>query len=74
VKIRVQSHTFHSLWLILNELIKRLITNSHNDGGDLEITFPDAIPLNELFGAIVEHYTVRNEIDKSRKVLDDRTY
>jgi PTHB1 C-terminus len=39
-----------------------------------ELTFPDAIPLPELFTLIDEHYSYRSEITKLRKSLEDRTY
>ena len=41
---------------------------------DLEISFPDAIPLNELFVAIDEHFLLRVDAEKLKKTLDDRTY
>jgi hypothetical protein len=40
----------------------------------LEISFPDAIPLNELFVAIDEHFQLRVDAEKLKKTLDDRTY
>jgi hypothetical protein len=41
---------------------------------DLEITLEDSIPLNELFALIEEHYSIRNEITKLKKLLEDRSY
>lgn len=40
----------------------------------MEINFPDAIPLNELFNAIDEHSQIRTEIAKLKKLLEDRSY
>lgn len=36
--------------------------------------FPDAIPLNELFLLIDEHFYLRGELEKLKKVLNDRSY
>lgn len=41
---------------------------------DLEISFADAIPLNELFNVIDEHYQIRMDIIKLKKLLEDRSY
>ncbi len=43
-------------------------------GEDFEITYPDAIPLNELFGVIDDHFAHRKELQRLRKELEDRTY
>lgn len=76
VKIRIQSHEFSALWLVLKELVTRLVALFDNKGtdDDLEITFPDAIPLNELFLAMEEHHSIRREIVKEKKMLEDRSY
>ncbi len=41
---------------------------------ELEISFTDAIPLNELFNVIDEHSSIRVEIAKLKKLLEDRSY
>lgn len=41
---------------------------------DLEISFADAIPLNELFNVIDEHYKIRMDVLKLRKILEDRSF
>ena len=43
-------------------------------GEDFEITYPDAIPLNELFAVIDDHFAHRKELQRLRKELEDRTY
>ena len=40
---------------------------------DFEIQYADAIPLNELFNVIDEHYQIRVEIQKLKKTLEDRS-
>jgi hypothetical protein len=44
-----------------------------NDSG-FEVTFPDAIPLVELFGIIEHHWTFKGKILRLKQLLDDRTY
>lgn len=58
----------------MNEMLKRLNDLYSSGDNHLEITFPDAIPLNELFAAIDEHSSIRNEIAKLKKLLEDRSY
>eukprot|EP00347_Sterkiella_histriomuscorum_P008020 403346677 len=86
LKIRIQSPDFCSIWYVTNELIKRLneLLNKGKNinynviiqfvDNDLEISFADAIPLNELFNVIDEHYQIRMDIIKLRKLLEDRSY
>lgn len=38
------------------------------------MTFPDAIPLVELFGIIEHHWTFKGKILRLKQLLDDRTY
>jgi Bardet-Biedl syndrome 9 protein len=72
-KIRLQSPDFASLWFILKVMTARL--NELYGGSDgFEITYPDAIPLPQLFQYIDEHHHYRQEIAKLRKSLEDRTY
>jgi Bardet-Biedl syndrome 9 protein len=55
--------------------IRSLLTLIHPPIDEsFEIQFTEAIPLNELFSAIDEHYQYRAEIAKLKKVLEDRSY
>lgn len=84
LKLRLQCPDFASVWFVLSETVRRLhalfanpgkypqILNSADD--PLQITFPDAIPLNELFTVIDEHAGIRAEMTRLRKALEDRTY
>lgn len=83
MKIRIQTPDFCSIWFVMNELIKRLgeilnrgkfIPNHFLLDNDLEISFADAIPLNELFNVIDEHYRIRMDILKLKKILEDRSF
>lgn len=74
VKIRVQSQDFAALWFITKELCRRLHDLFGSGESGLEISYPDQIPLKELFERIDEHYNLRCEVDKLKKVLEDRSY
>lgn len=60
----------------MNELVSRLsdLYGGLNGESGFEINFADAIPLNELFLSIDEHFAIRLEIQKVRKVLEDRSF
>ena len=57
-------------YIILGLMLLRIV----NDESGFEITFPDAIPLVELFGIIDHHSSYRGEIQKLKKTLEDRSY
>lgn len=67
LKIRLQSPDFSSLWFILKALIKRLTDLYGSKESGFEISYPDAIPLPELFQFIDEHHHYRLELIKLRK-------
>ncbi|TNV72525.1 hypothetical protein FGO68_gene9026 [Halteria grandinella] len=71
-KLRLQSPDFASLWYLCQSLVSRLFDLFGKS--ELQITYPDAIPLNELFTVIDEHAAYRGEILRLKKVLDDRSY
>jgi PTHB1 C-terminus len=52
-KVRVQSPEFPFIWFVVQGLIKRLMDLYSNgkgaSGDDFSLSYPDAIPLNELF-------------------------
>jgi hypothetical protein len=56
----------------VEQVISHSLTHTIESG--FEIAFSDAIPLNELFNAIDEHYQIRVEIAKLKKTLEDRSY
>lgn len=60
----------------MNELVRRLsdLYGGLNSESGFEITFSDAIPLNELFNCIDEHFSIRVEIQNLRKLLEDRSF
>lgn len=74
MKVKIQSSDFPSLWFILKELTKRLQDVFAGGSEDFEISLEESIPLNELFALIDEHFTIRNEISKLKKILEDRSY
>ena len=43
-------------------------------GDDFELSYPDAIPLNELFAVLDDHFAHRKELQRLKKDLEDRTY
>jgi hypothetical protein len=74
LKVKIQSSDFPSLWFILKQMIQRLEDVFAGGSEDFEISLEDSIPLNELFALIEEHYSIRNEISKLKKLLEDRSY
>jgi hypothetical protein len=73
IKIRLQANDFSSLWYAMKELIKRL-GDIFGQDDSFEIGFPESIPLNELFIVIEEHYQIRCDEEKLKKLLSDRSY
>jgi Bardet-Biedl syndrome 9 protein len=72
LKVRIQAPEFASLWFLTQAFTRRLAELYGSE--QVEITYPDAIPLNELFSVVDEHVGCRGEILRLKKTLDDRSY
>ena len=73
-KIRLQTSHFHHQWLLVREFLDRL--EEHYRGQQIcdVISFAeDSIPLNDLFATIDEHFEIRAEEKRLRKLLESRT-
>jgi len=82
MKLRVQSSHFSAIWLILKEVVKRIESTFEMTGKShvlkyldtkLEIDAIDAIPLNEMFQAIDDHFSIRTEITRIKKIVGERS-
>ena len=80
-RYRLQSNDFHCMWLILSTLTKRLVQYFQGARGpdgeptaDFEITLGQPLPLEDYFGAIDNHLSMRHQVAQLRKVLEDRSH
>ena len=72
-KIRLQTNEFYQHWLIVKELADRLEEGSSSSEIYDLLSFDSQIPLSDLFEIIDEHFAVRHESNKLRKILETRT-
>ena len=68
-RYRLQSNDFHCMWLILSTLTKRLVQYFQGARGpdgeptaDFEITLGQPLPLEDYFGAIDNHLSMRHQV------------
>jgi Bardet-Biedl syndrome 9 protein len=83
-KYRIQSNAFEGLWLLTDELIRRLrayfgsAAGGGGGGGGGEppfaVTFQDALPLQEYFEAIDEHLRCRHVVADVKDALEKRAH
>ena len=66
-KIRVQSNHYANLWPCVNELVARLQSSG------ITVGFVDKLPVREIDNAIDNHFALRQELKRLRKILEDRT-
>lgn len=78
----VQASEFAALWVLTQELCKRL-NEYFGPGGEgalsageepLAITFQDSLPLHDYFALIDDHFELRKHLEELRKDLEDRTH
>eukprot|EP00931_Biecheleriopsis_adriatica_P004464 TRINITY_DN106128_c0_g1_i1.p1 TRINITY_DN106128_c0_g1~~TRINITY_DN106128_c0_g1_i1.p1 ORF type:complete len:906 (+),score=217.10 TRINITY_DN106128_c0_g1_i1:235-2718(+) len=78
----VQASEFAALWVLLQELCKRL-EEYFGPAGEgaiahgeepFAITFQDSLPLHDYFALIDDHFELRRHLDELRKDLTDRTH
>uniref|UniRef100_A0A0B7AJ40 PTHB1 N-terminal domain-containing protein n=2 Tax=Arion vulgaris TaxID=1028688 RepID=A0A0B7AJ40_9EUPU len=72
-RYRLQSDSFESMCLPLQELVARL--NSHfkkSDHSDFRITFDGPLPLQEYFELVDTHYNYRCNAHKCKEILAQR--
>jgi len=78
----VQASEFAALWVLTQELCKRL-TEYFGPGGEGEpspgeepfaISFQDSLPLHDYFALIDDHFELRRHLEELRNDLTDRTH
>jgi len=77
-KYRIQSNAFEGLWLLTDELLRRLqsyFAGSSTSAADpFAVTFNDALPLQEFFDAIEEHLRCRQVAADIAEALEKRAH
>ena len=72
-KIRLQTASLHEQWLVVREMFERLEQSFRGQELYDVIEFEQAVPTQELFQVIDDHFELRKEEGRLRKQLDSRT-
>ena len=71
-RYRIQSNSFEGLWLLSQELVRRLSTQQGGSAASAEgaggVTFTEPLPLQEYFELVDEHLRCRNDLAKLNEV------
>ena len=65
-RLRVQSHEFEGIWLIADQVYRRVIASDPS----AKISSSEPIPLKEYFEAVDEHLRCRHELASARSDLE----
>jgi len=78
-RYRLQSDNFDAIWLLLHELVKRLAAYYEEaEGGapvpegKFSVAFEEALPLEDFFDIVDQHFNARSHVASMRKQLEDR--
>eukprot|EP00877_Chromochloris_zofingiensis_P007511 jgi/Chrzof1/3012/Cz12g08060.t1 len=80
-RYRIQADCFQAMWLITQELCRRLSSyyasshgkpNQPQDQSALTITFEEQLPLQEFFDVVEQHFIARLSISKLSEQLEER--
>jgi len=78
-RYRIQSESFPSMWILADELVRRLTAYYEGPGssagggsGPFAVTYPEDIPLPDYFAAIDAHFEARGRVLAVRRALGAR--
>ncbi len=69
-RYRIQADGFESMWLLTQELVMRLSSYYAKLSQEVEITYREALPTDDLRLVIDEHLTLRRELEEMSKSLE----
>lgn len=76
-RMRVQANDFGSMWLVLEELRRRLTNyflGVEGPNSSFKILYQEALPLEDLYGLIDHHFYARKDSLALEKTLEDRAH
>lgn len=69
-RYRIQSDTYDSLWIILQEFVSRLDAHFKKSGQQLEMVYHDALPTDEFRLVIDRHLELRQSLEMLKDSLE----
>lgn len=75
-RYRVQSSSLDALWIVVEELVKRLENHfgASEDGEPSPVSYSEPLPLADFFTCIDDHFEYRKHLATLSEVLNDRAH
>ncbi|CAG9461638.1 unnamed protein product [Pedinophyceae sp. YPF-701] len=73
-RYRIQSDTFHAMWLVVEELRTRLRELYKHDTGEepFSVSYEEPLPLADVFDCVDKHFDVRRRLSQLGSQLESR--